>query len=189
MKKGWTTTKLMAAGSLGVLSVILQLAASGITATTGVAMASGVITSFTVPMLLVLCLQVVDRPGAGLVFMTVTGILNLPLAIAGPPGFLSKVFVQMGMGLIADLIFAAFKKHSTLIPSLIIGGVDVVYITFTVIAVGQLLNVPGIGEITTFVPLPIFIVVTFLMGAIGGYLGWLIYRKIKNTAVVKRIQQ
>lgn len=188
MKKGWTTTKLMASGSLAVLDVILELMASVITLVTGIAMASGVLTIFIRPLLVVNCLLLVDGFGAAFIFMIINSILTLPLALSGPPGFLPKIPILVGLGLIQDLLYLILKRYNRQIAALVIGGVDAVYSAFAVILVGRLLNVPGIDKVATFLPLPLFIAVLFSMGAIGGYLGYLVYQKIKGTAVVRRIQ-
>jgi len=188
MKKGWTTTKLMAIGGLAALDFVVHIIASVITVTTGIIMASGAITAIVGPILLVVCLLLIDRFGAGFIYLTLVGILDLPLAISGPPGFLPKILIFMSMGLIADLLYAVFKKHSRLIMVSIIGGINDIYLTSAVIAVGLLLNIPGVEKVATLVPIPIYIIVLFVVGALSGYFGHLIYQKIKNTSVVKRIQ-
>jgi len=189
MKKSWTSTKLIAVASLAVLNVIIALLSSAINMATGVTMAGGVLTSFTGPLLLIVCLLVVNRFGSASLFLLVTSVLALPLNYAGPPGFLPKVLVYLVAGLMLDLLYISLRRYSRFFTCLLIGGVEDVYVAFAVFGVGRLFGVPGIDRIATFVPLPVFIIVVFLMGAIGGYLGWLIYHKIKNTAVVKRIQQ
>lgn len=188
MLKNWTTRKLMAIGGLAALDFIVHVMASVLTITSGIVMASGTITAIVGPLLLSLCLLTVDRFGAGFVFLTLVGILDLPLAIAGPPGFLPKILIFMSMGLIADLLYAVFKKRSKLLAVSIVGGLDDIYLTFTVIVVGLSLGIPGVEKTVSLVPLPIFTIMLFTVGIVSGYAGYLIYQKIENTSVVKRIQ-
>jgi len=188
MPKNWTTTKLITIGGLAALDFIIHTIASVITVATGIIMASGAITAIVGPLLLAVCLLLIDRFGAGFIFLTIVGILDLPLAIAGPPGFLPKILIFMSMGLIADSLYAVFKKHSKLIMVSIIGGINDIYLTSAVIAVGLLLNISAVEKVATLVPLPIYIIALFTVGALSGYFGRLIYQKIKNTSVVRRIQ-
>lgn len=188
MLKNWKTTKLIAIGGLASLEFVVHILASVITATTGIMMASGAITAIVGPLLLSLCLLTVDRFGAGFVYLTLVGILDLPLAISGPPGFLPKIPIFMSMGFIADLLYKIFKNRSKLTAVSIVGGFNNVYLVLAVIAAGLLIGIPGIEEVATLVPLPILIVALFVVGAISGYFGYLIYQKIKNTSVVRRIQ-
>lgn len=188
MKNGWTTTKLIAIGSLTVLEVILELIASTITVSTGVMFASGVLTAIIRPLFVVNALLIVDYFGTALIFMTISGVLTLSTVLSGPPGFLPKIPIMMGLGLIQDFIFKIFKGRNKQVAALIIGGVDNVYSAFVLIWVGRLLKIPGIDKAMTLVPLPIFIVMLLLMGGVGGYLGYLVYGRIKDTAVVRRIQ-
>lgn len=189
MLKNWKTTELMAIGGLAALDFVVHILASVITVTTGIMMASGAITAIVGPLLLAICLLLINRFGAGFIYLTLVGILDLPLAISGPPGFLPKIPIFMSMGLLADLLYLVFKKRSKSIAVSIIGGFDNVYLAFAVIVVGLLVGLPGIEKVATIVPLPIFTVALCAVGAISGYSGHLIYQKIKNTAVVKRIQK
>ncbi len=188
MNKNWTTTNLIAIGSLTVLEVVLEMMASVITATTGVMFASGVLTTILRPLFVVNALLITNKFGTAFIFMTISGILTLPITLSGPPGFLPKIPVLMSLGLILDLIYAVLKKNK-LAAAILIGGVDSLYSAFVLIAVGRLLRVPGMDAALKLVPLPVFIGVLLIMGAIGGLLGIFVYQKIKDTSVVKRMQR
>ena len=187
MKKGWTTTKLIAIGGLAALNVTIQLIASILTLTSDVMMASGVITSFVGPVLVVLSLLLINRFGSGFIFLTITGILDIPLAIAGPPGFLPKALLYVCLGIIVELTYFYLKRYNKIAAVAVVGGIEDVFITLSVIAVARLFNVPGVESIAKFVSTPM-IAALFLVGCLSGYLGYLSYQKIKDTAVVKRIQ-
>lgn len=188
MKKGWTTTKLIAIGSLTVMEVLLEFIASTITLSTGMMFASGVLTAIVRPLFVINSLLIIDHFGTALIFMTISGVLTLPTVLSGPPGFLPKLPILIGLGLIQDSIFFIFKKRSKLITALLIGAIDNVYSAFVLIWVGRFFQVPGIDKAMTLFPLPIFIAALLLMGSIGGYFGYIVYQKIKDTAVVRRIQ-
>lgn len=189
MKKPWNTTKLIAVGSLTVLEVLLELAASTITMATGIMFASGVLTGIVRPLFIVNSLLIIDKFGVAFIFMTLSGFLTLPTALSGPPGFLPKLPILMSLGLIQDLIYAGLNRKNRLTAALTAGVVDNIYSAFVLIGVGRLLNVPGIDKALTILPLPMFVVVVSLMGVVGGYLGYLVYQKIKDTTVAKRIQK
>ena len=59
MKK-WTTTKLITAGSLGVLSLILQLPGASIPAITGLPM-TGFINAFVAAVIMMVCLLIINQ--------------------------------------------------------------------------------------------------------------------------------
>jgi hypothetical protein len=188
MKKDWTTTKLIAAGSLAVLTVVFQLFGAGITAVTGIPLAGGIINGFLSPATRMICLFAVDQFGAATIMGAILGLLNLPLPISGTPGFLPKVPIVIIGGVIADALYQALKRNK-LIASLINGALVNVYGMLAFVKVGRLFNMPGVEQTAKLAYSPIAIVAILLMGAIGGYLGYVIYQKIKDTALVKRIQQ
>jgi len=189
MKKGWTTTKLIAVASLGVLSMILKLTGAGLAAALGnLPMVSGITNVFFSEIMVIICLLVVDTFGAATTMRLIIGVLSLPLPLLGTPGFLPKIPIAIVAGLIADGLYQLLKRNKV-VAALVIGGIAEVYYGFAILGLGHLFGMPGIeqtGELFLRAPA---IAGTFVMGAIGGYTGWLIYCKIKNTAVVKRIQR
>jgi len=62
------------------------------------------------------------------------------------------------------------------------------YLGVAIIEVGRLFDIPGIQQ-TTKLFYPFLLIPAVLIGATGGYLGYLIYQKIKGTSVVRRIQK
>lgn len=73
MKKGWNTTKLVAAGSLGVLTLILQLLGAGISGVVGFGW-GGIINTVLGSVMVIICLLVVKRFGATMVMYSIFSI-------------------------------------------------------------------------------------------------------------------
>lgn len=188
MKKSWTIPSLVAVGSLAALDIIVGLAASVITTTTGITMASGAITSITEPLLLMVALLVIERRGTATIFMSIVAVLALPLNYGGPPGFVAKVPIMIILGVICDILYVLLSRLSIWLAATFIGGFLCLWYAFAVAFVGRLLKMPGIDNFLSVMPIPYLVVLLFIIGAIGGILGVLLHKRIKNTAVVQRIQ-
>lgn len=186
MKTKWTVVRLIAAASLGVLSPVLQLLGAGISGVTGIPLASGVINAFVSPAMIMICAFVVGQFGAVTIMYTVNGIVQLPFPLTGTPGFLPKVPILIIAGVIADVLYLLLKRNNR-IASLVIGGATMLYVGVAVVEVGRLFGIPGIEQTAKLLYSPLIIPI-ILMSAVGGYLGWLVYSRIKDTAVVVRIQ-
>ena len=181
----WNVTKLIAAGSLGVLMLVLNLLGVGIPAVTGIPMSS-VINGLVGPALVMISLFVIDQFGALTIVEFVYSIMALPFPLTGTPGFLPKVPIAIVGGLIGDALYVLLRGNKR-IASIVIGGVNILYFTVAVTEVGRRLGIPGIERTAELLYSPL-VIVAVLIGAIGGYLGWLVYSRIKDTAVVVRIQ-
>jgi len=188
MKKGWTTTKLASIGGLAVLDVALKLVGAGFQAATGLVGLGGITNGFLTPAMVMFCLLTINQFGAATIMLTLHGILVLPLPISGTPGFLGKVPIQFVGGLLADILYLFLRKNKKR-ASLIIGGVLMLYLGFAIVQAGQFFKIPGIEWTAKMFYTPPVLALAVIVGAIGGYLGFYIYEKIKNTSVVKRIQQ
>lgn len=186
MTKGWTTTKLIAIGSFSVLTLVLQLFGASLVAITGIPLMGGVINIFVTPSMTAVALFVIDQVGVVTIMYTILGILQLPLPLSGTPGFLAKIPILTIGGLIADAIYLFFKKNK-IVAAMLIGGSTSLYFTVAILKTGTIFKIPGIDQTVKFINPPVLIL-TFFIGCISGYLGWLIYSKIKSAAVVKRIQ-
>ena len=137
--------------------------------------------------MVIICLFTVNQLGAATIMYTIIGILALPFYITGMPGFLPKVPIMIVDGILLDVVYS-FLKNNKLVSSTIIGALRTFYIGATLLGIGLLVNMPAAEHSARLFLSPIGIVGSFIVGAFGGYLGYLIYQKIKNTAVVKRIQ-
>lgn len=186
MKNSWTTTKLVATGSFAVLSVVLQLFGSGITLITGIPLASALLNIFIAPALIVLNLMVLNQSGSVSIMYFIMSFLLLPLPLNGAPGFLPKIPILIGEGLLADILYR-YVKGSRRLASAIIGMLTMLYAGIITIEVCRYLDIPGIEKTAEVVYSPLVIVFLIFSG-LSGYLGYLIYEKIKDTAAIRRIQ-
>src|SRR4030042_7166512 len=109
MRKGWTTTKLITAGSLGVLTIALTLPASSLVAISGIPLMGGFINIFFDRTIDALALLIIGKFGAATIKKTVFGIIALPTLLLGPAGFLPKVLIYVVDGLIIDSLYFLIK--------------------------------------------------------------------------------
>jgi len=187
MKKGWTTTKLIAAGSLGALRLITALPGAAIAGVTGIPFLSGAINFLSAGILYSITCLIIPKFGAATLMASIFSILAIPLPLMGPPGFLPKVILGAVYGLLADIVFLFLKKKKRL-ASVAIGSISSAFAPIVSLGLGYYLGLPGaIDLIKMFFKLEIFISGA-IVGAIAGYLGWLIYSKIENTTIIKRVQ-
>lgn len=184
----WTTTKLITSGSLGVLLLILQLIPAIINTIAPTRTFAGPFTSLAYTILIIIVLFAIDLFGAAMIMFFVYGVLAIPFNLLGTPGFILKIPIAIGAGLIADSMYLALKK-SKLLVSLLVGGPVLYYFTIMVVFVSKIFNLPGFQLQAELVFTPIAVIFSIIMGATSGYIGYIIYNKIKNTAVVKRIQK
>ena len=182
----WNITKLMAAASLGVVFLILALPGGAIVAATGIPGAGGITNIFFAAVTITFSCLLIRKFGAGTVMLSVTMILAIPLPLGGPPGFLPKVLMGISVGLIADSVYALLRRREK-IAAIAIGIVTMPIMGLEILGLGLLFNVPGIEEFAKFLTLPV-IIATVIVGALGSYIGYIILSKLKNTALVKRIQ-
>ena len=185
----WTTTKLIAVGGLAVFAVFLDAPGMLIQSVFGFPLIGGVWTSISAAVSLTITLLIINRFGAGTIFGLILGFLELPFPIGGTPGFIGKIPLYLLSGIIADILYLFLRRNKKL-GVLVIGGENNLYFLFSVMLVGKLLNIPGVDKtINLYLSMPIlYTLAALLLGAIGGYLGYFIYTKIKDTSVVKRIQ-
>ena len=183
----WTTIKLVTAGSIGAVFLILAMSGSIVQSIAGFPGASGIVNGFIAGIMYPLVVLLVRNFGAGTIAGLTYYILGFPLAIGGAPGFLPKILIGLIVGLLADILFLLLKKNEKL-TAVIIGALTQPAIGFLVGGLGLLFSLPGIDKYLNLLLKPISIVAAFIIGAIGGIVAYLIYGKLKNAAVIKRIQ-
>jgi hypothetical protein len=111
------------------------------------------------------------------------GVLALPTGSAGPVGFWPKVAVEVIVGLIADSWFKMTKYKNW---SIIIGFYIIVALLYGfMVGTMALMGIPEVGKIASV--LPIAIPGFWVIGSIGLWLGFYIWRKIKDKAAVKQV--
>lgn len=188
MKNSWTTTKLITAGGIGVFNLVISLFGSGITAVTGIPGMSGAINSFLGAIITVFAVFLIRSFGVVTVMYTIYSILALPLPLLGTPGFLPKVLLGFTVGLIVDICYLLVRKNKWL-TIVTISFISQYSTGLGIYLLGSYFGLPGIEKLRKFIflPAPILIVGILLMGGFG-YIGFLLYKKLENTTLVKRIQ-
>jgi len=187
LSKKWNTTNLIVTGSLSILSVLLLMIGSTIAVVTGVPLAGGFINVLIHPIMTVLVLLIIDNFGSGILYQSIIGLFSIFLPMAGTPGLILKLPLYLIAGILNDGIYISLKNKKRM-SSMIVGGVNQLYFLFGIVFMGKLVNMPGIEKTIDLFLNPLMVVATLLAGTIGGYIGYFIYNKIKNTTVVKRIQ-
>jgi len=188
MKKGWTTTKLMVVGAFGVLRVFLWVPFSAILATTGNYFVL-IISLFFFSFISVFSLLVIRQFGT----MTIQTFVEYMLELPVPSVIFKPLEIALGLirSLIVDAIFYFLRKKERL-ASLISGGTNGYFLALFAFLTYLLMDIPGAENIPPIFFGPVGAILTaaiFPVGMAGGYFGYLVYKKIENTAVVKRIQQ
>lgn len=187
-KKKWNITKLIAAGSFGVFLIVINAFGASINIMTNTSLIGGSLNGIFMSIILILCLLIIDKFGSSTIMMAIYGLMAMPFFILGPPGFLPKILISLLAGVIGDAFFLIFKKKDKTFVLITSGSVIYYFFLIQIIA-AQLFNIPGQELTTKFVFNPLSFVFMFTYGMIGGYLGYVIYNKIKNTSIVKRIQR
>ena len=190
MKK-WNTTKLMATGSLGVILSSIMMLGAILASIIGIFAASAPIGIFFQSLFYALTPLVVPIFGSATLMGFVTGFLLIPAPAMGTPGFFGKVVIAILMGIASDVINKFIKNNK--IAAMIAGGTSQIIIGSVLFGAAKAFGFPGIEKLPSFLSTPIgfsvAISITFILGAMGGLIGWKIYNKIKNTPIVKRIQK
>lgn len=183
----WNTTKLIAISGLVAIWIALSLVGASIQAATGIVGAAGITAMFLSPIIFVLCPLLVRKFGAATIMATIYGILALPLPVMGTPGFIPKIIIAISAGIVIDILYSFLKQRKKLF-AVINGAATQLVIGYELAYFMILFKIPGTEIMTKVLLYPFAFLIPICGGAIGGYLGYLIYNKLKNTAIVKRIQ-
>lgn len=183
----WNTTKLIAVGGLGAVTVVLSLFGAAINAISGIPALGGILNIFVCSMMIALCCLTIDKFGSATLMGLIFSICAIPVPVFGPPGFLPKVLIGIAFGSSADMIYMLLKRNKKIAAIAI--GIISSYVTLFLIAwLGSLFSIPGIHELKeTLLTIPV-ILGGGIYAAFSGYVGYLVYNKLKDTAVVKRIR-
>lgn len=183
----WTATKLIAVGGLAAARLVLSLLGAAVVAITGIPGSGGVITVFVAGVILIFACLLIKRFGTATILTLIYSILVMPLPLGGTPGFLPKILIITTAGFVVDCIFILFRKNEKF-AALMAGGILSLVEGFAMILLGKIFSLPGIEKFTQLFLSPIIVLATFIAGAFAGFIGYLIYKKLENTALVKRIQ-
>lgn len=183
----WNITKLVVAGGLAIVYLVLGLSGGVLQAILGFPGAAGFVMSIASAMMLAFCCLLIKKFGAATIMTFIYSICVLPLPTLGAPGFLPKIVIGTSAGLIADTIYALLKKKEK-IACMGIGAITQPLIGFEILGLGFLFSMPGIEKLAGLMLSPLFVVLAVLLGVAGGLLGWFVFDKLKDTAIVRRIQ-
>lgn len=178
-------TKMVVLVSLSVIYLIFGLLGSGVQILTGVAGGAALVMGVLGAMCMTLSNLIMRKFGAATFMVLIYSILALPLPVIGTPGFFPKIIIATGGGFIADIVFWILRKKIT-IAALFTGAFGQLTITILFFSLGVLFKMPGINAVLRLVILSC--VVVFILAIFGGWLGLYVYKKIENTALIKRIQ-
>lgn len=183
----WTTTKLIALGGLAALRIILSLPGIALAAVTGVPFLKNLLDFPIQPILAVLVVFIIKRPFSATLWAGLFALIGLPLPFLAPPGLLLKIPYAILFGLVIDLVYFLTKRWER-ISAIVIGatvlgaGIPLAVFFWTILGAPELAQAAQKFLTVVFVP-----IMTVVGGALG-FIGYLIYKRVKNTAVVRRIQ-
>jgi hypothetical protein len=178
--------KLVTISALAALMAIVGLAGNLLVSVTGIPGIGSIVNCFFGPLVYTFCLLIINEFGAGFLMGVLYGIIVFPLPAMGTPGFLPKIIIAALVGFSADVVYSVAKKNKKVAATLTGIPINVVGI-LAMAAIFNLFGVPGAEKFMTMFLSPL-IAVLIVAGMTGGFCSFLIYHKLKNTAVVKRIQ-
>ncbi len=179
--------QLLASAGLGALRLGFALLGAAVPALLGIPGTSGVINVLWAGAFLVLPPLITRSFGSATVAGTVYSILALPLPLSGPSGFFPKILIGISTGLAADVIMWALRNRER-IASILGGSVAQTVLGLEFAALALALQIPGADR---YAELQLSIggmAATVLGGALSGFLGYAVYSKIREAAVVQRLQ-
>lgn len=137
---------------------------------------------FINPLFAVLVILVIRKPGAIILGALLASTIALPTPAFGIPG-LAKYPVLISAAIAMEIAFFILRNRERL-ASIISGGALVVGNTLSFYYVATYLGFPFLlGDM-----LLIFSLVGFIVGAIGGYCGYILYKRIENKPLIKQMQ-
>lgn len=181
MKKGWTTTKLIAIGALGGLWAIISL--PGLSLGLITRLFSGSFAGLMFP----LTVLIVRQFGAGAITAFVFSLLTTPLSTLGPIAILPRLLIDTSEGLFIDVLYLYFRRNDK-IAALVIGFTSTAILPFLMAIILIQAGLEIVEKSLKFIVTTPFILAFLFGGLIEGYIAYLIYQKIKNTSVIKRVQ-
>lgn len=188
MKNRWTIYQLIGSGTIGALGAVLSMLGAIISTAVGILGAGGLFNAVFMGMMFSFCCITIRKFGSATIAGLVLSICLLPFPSLGTPGFFPKILIGLSAGFMCDITFFFFKKNNKLF-SIIVGAGSSILITLEVIGLGLLLSIPGIDETADlFFNRYKFLFLIFLfLGAIGGYIGYLLYSRLRSTNIMKKL--
>ncbi len=179
--------KILAASSLGALRLVFSLLGAAVPGLMGIPGSSGVINILWAGGFLALPPLITRAFGSSLISGTVYGILALPLPLSGPSGFLPKVLIGASTGLVADLVYGLRIKND-LVSAVLMAAAAQTLLGVEFAFLGRIFQLPGIDKYFAAQFSAGGMGVTVLGGGFSGLLGWLVYKRIETSGVVRRVR-
>lgn len=181
--------QLFGSAALGALRLVFSLSGATIPGLLGIPGASGVINVLWAGGFSALPCLVMRKFGSSTTAGIVYGLLALPLPLSGPPGFLPKVLIGATTGFVADVVFWSLgTRLSERTCAVLAGAAAQTLLGFEIAWFGLLLSIPGIDRLVQLQFSPAGIAATVIGGAFSGYLGWLVFKSLRDSPVVKRMR-
>ena len=188
-KKKWNLTKLIATGSLTVFrAIITAVFYTAIIISTGSAF-GGLTFVFIGPFFAVLTALIIDQFGSVLLYQILFFITQLPVPSLWPKLY-NLAFLPLN-GLVMDILYIRIgsKKIFSMLGGFIftfITSLEMVLLMFT-------FGAHFMNTMPSFIYEPSWLfmltLLFSLLGLISGYIAYIVYIKIKNTSIVRRIQR
>jgi hypothetical protein len=160
------------------------LLGSGIIMATGIPATGGIANILAAVLVLVVGAHLVPKPGFGVLTMGLMFTLAIPTLIGGPPGAF-KIANGILIGLVFDIVVILGQRGFWAYVAA--GSLAAVTSITSIYAAMLLLGLPGAEKLQPLLlPLTIMQAIT---GAIGGWLGSMIYeRRLKNLRFVRQLR-
>lgn len=189
MKKGWTTTKLIAIGAIAVVRFLIKILIYTTTLAVTGSVFAGLLALVIGPFFVTLVPLVFNQFGSVTIFTIIGLFIELPLPVIWPK--LVNFTVGPLTGLIVDVIFWKLKTKKRFF-SFINGFIYNLIQAVVSIALYFSIGLFGTQDVPKFLLVPVVLatvtLLISLLGGLSGYFAFLIYEKLKKTSVVKRIQ-
>ncbi len=184
----FTTQKLVAIGALAAIQAVITLGGAGLNLIAGHYI-GGILNSLFYVAVPILGVLIIKKFGTATIMGLVFSVLVIPLPIFGPPGFLPKILEGVIGGLIIDLVFLISRTgFYRKITSILAGGFGLLANWLIGYFLLLTFNIPGTKETAKFFVSPYCIAGALVYGCVSGFIAYLIYKKLSNTSIVKRIQ-
>ena len=187
MKK-WNIQTFIGIGTLAGLFILLSLPGALISGLSRVYILAEILNSLIIGFSYSFIVLLFKKPGAVSLWSIIFGILAIPFPVMGPPGLFLKVIYSGFWGLLADIIYILLKK-SEKVTAIVIGIVEIGAGIPLAVLFWQVLGMFEISRQYIEFMTVFYITGGIIIGGSIGYLGYILYKKIEKTNLVRRIQK
>jgi len=189
MKK-WNITKFIAIGAIAVIRLLTVILIYNTLFLASGSIYAGLIVMIIGPFFNILAALVINKFGSSTVFSGIRSILELPTPTIWPKLF--ATLFNIINGVVVDISWKISKKKS--LGFCILSGAAynffvIIESIFLLLFIGLPMAETTPDALRTPVSLMLLTLIFAILGGFVGYLTHLVFERIKNTAVVKRIQK